>query len=363
MNVTPRARKTKKGFSIYLDVYHKGVRRYKTLYKEVSFKDKRSYLNRAEVTANEMMQYELLRYDDNNILTHKSEESFTSFLDYYMGQYHRQDYRVIKAVIVKFKNFINSPDIKFSEIDSQLLDDFRYYLRNSAGLRGESVQSYCQRFKKILKYACDKKYLHKQLYTDFKSIRNHEITKKEVLRHEEIMSLYNYTSPNEEVKKAFLFACYSGLGLAEIKRLRWKNIVDNKFHISRSKTGTIISLELSELAVKIIGQRKSDDEFVFDLINKNTLQNFSGTTINNMLNRWLKTLKINKKLTFYCARHTFANLFLNVDTNNEYNTESKIFLLSKALGHRRLETTKRYIYNYYQNVHALTRQLDNQKPS
>ena len=60
---------------------------------------------------------------------------------------------------------------------------------------------------------------------------------------------------------------------------------------------------------------------------------------NQKVNEYLKTIaencNINKKLTFHCARHTFAT---TVTLSNNVPIES----VSKMLGHRSIKTTQHY---------------------
>ena len=56
--------------------------------------------------------------------------------------------------------------------------------------------------------------------------------------------------------------------------------------------------------------------------------------MNNQLQKWVTDAGIGKKITFHCARHTFATLQLSMDTD--------IYTVSKLLGHRHLKTTEIY---------------------
>lgn len=62
------------------------------------------------------------------------------------------------------------------------------------------------------------------------------------------------------------------------------------------------------------------------------LCNTSNTNAN--LQRWVNAAGINKKITFHCARHTFAVMMLDLGTD--------IYTTSKLLGHRNITTTQIY---------------------
>jgi site-specific recombinase XerD len=56
--------------------------------------------------------------------------------------------------------------------------------------------------------------------------------------------------------------------------------------------------------------------------------------VNNELLKWVQAAGIKKKITFHCARHTFATLQLTVGTD--------LYTLSKLLGHTDIKTTQIY---------------------
>jgi site-specific recombinase XerD len=52
------------------------------------------------------------------------------------------------------------------------------------------------------------------------------------------------------------------------------------------------------------------------------------------LQQWVMNAEIRKKITFHCARHSFATIQLELDTD--------IYTISKMLGHKELRTTQIY---------------------
>ena len=53
-----------------------------------------------------------------------------------------------------------------------------------------------------------------------------------------------------------------------------------------------------------------------------------------MLKTWIKNAGINKKITFYCARHTFGTLVCRVSGNQK--------VVAQAMGHKSTRFTDRY---------------------
>ena len=56
--------------------------------------------------------------------------------------------------------------------------------------------------------------------------------------------------------------------------------------------------------------------------------------VNRIIGQWVRSAGINKKITFHCARHSFAVMMLDIGTD--------IYTVSKLLGHRELSTTQIY---------------------
>lgn len=117
----------------------------------------------------------------------------------------------------------------------------------------------------------------------------------------------------------------------DIKSLRWGQIeqVENGYRIgfTQKKTSVPEYLPISEQALALCGDRKSDNRLVFE-----GLQDPSW--INRPLAQWVKQAGITKHITFHCARHTFATLQITNGTD--------IYTVSKMLGHTNVRTTQIY---------------------
>lgn len=94
------------------------------------------------------------------------------------------------------------------------------------------------------------------------------------------------------------------------------------------KTRQIIYLPLSDAARRFIPERgeKGADDLVFDLPKRITTQMDIRT--------WVKRAGIAKKISFHCARHTFATLALTQGAD--------LYSISKLLGHTNIATTQIY---------------------
>ena len=95
----------------------------------------------------------------------------------------------------------------------------------------------------------------------------------------------------------------------------------------QKKTKGFEYLDISDQAVKYLGERGKPDERVFIGLKYSAWHNMA-------LQRWCMDAGINKTITFHCGRHTFAVLQLSLGT--------EIYTVSKLLGHKELKTTEVY---------------------
>lgn len=135
----------------------------------------------------------------------------------------------------------------------------------------------------------------------------------------------------KDVRSAFLFSCFCGLRLCDIKNLQWKHIkAVNKtpmVEIYQQKTSEPLYLPLSDAAVKNLPPRADREEFVFTLP--------SHGIVNKHIHRWTEAAGITDcNITFHTARHTFATLNLTAGVD--------LYTVSKLLDHTEIRTTQIY---------------------
>nr|WP_262494703.1 site-specific integrase [Flavobacterium davisii] len=164
-----------------------------------------------------------------------------------------------------------------------------------------------------------------------KGIKEKE-SNRQYLTLDELQKLVKTDCDYPIMKDAFIFSSLTGLRFSDIKLLKWKNITydsQNGYIIkfTQQKTKGVENLPISEQAIRIIGERKHDDEFVFSNL-------IYSAYHNKILHRWIEKAGIDKHITFHCGRHSFATLQLTMNTD--------IYTVSKLLGHRHLKTTEIY---------------------
>jgi integrase len=267
-------------------------------------------------------------------------KAFKPFAESYLNKYTKKNINTVRGAINMFYAFAGEA-ITMQQITPTLMEDFMDYLKDSH-LTGETPHNYWSKFKMVLRRAKKEGYF-RELPTDgiiFKG-REERNLRKQILDDDDLRVLKATRCGNDQVKRAFIFACFTGLGMAEIRNLKWGDIHQGRLYASREKTGTDIGKKLSPTALEMIGTPGHKEDFVFDI-------HISDTAVNKNIRNWVKRANLNKDITFYCARHTFAVLTLNTGAN--------LKTVADLMGHTKVETTARYL-NYLKG--AQDKAIDN----
>ncbi|WP_317619666.1 site-specific integrase [Chryseobacterium sp. D764] len=167
-----------------------------------------------------------------------------------------------------------------------------------------------------------------------------KVVERPYLSKEKIQAIYEKEFASDrlsQVRDIFLFSCYTGLAYVDVKKLSKSHVnigIDGYQWIftHRQKTDTSIRIPLLPLAQELILKYEDHPECV----NSDVLfPVLSNQKMNSYLKEIVSVCGINKDLTFYIARHTFAT---TVTLSNGVPIES----VSKMLGHTNIKTTQHY---------------------
>ena len=157
----------------------------------------------------------------------------------------------------------------------------------------------------------------------FSYIRRERVyTKREFLDIDEL-HLVEQAFLCDPVGRAFLFSCYTGLRLGDIRKLTPLQIENGYLSYTQSKTKSPERIRLPNCALKLA---IVTEPVCFPIPAYKTLRKrLQGLCAAN---------GIHKHITFHCARHTFATLQITLGTD--------IYTVSKLLGHASVATTQIY---------------------
>jgi len=236
-------------------------------------------------------------------------------------------------------DFCKGKDVALENVDDRFLESFKEYLLTCKSRKGKgatklhqnSVLSYFNKVRAALREAYQGRMIKENPATRVKSIKSAE-THRQFLTFEELQQLAKTPCELPILKKAFLFSAYTGLRFSDVKALRWENVkyseADGWFlQFTQKKTKGAEILPVSEQAVRLLGDKGKPEAEIFASLDYSAWNNLK-------LREWVIAAGITKKITFHCARHSFATLQLSMNTD--------IYTVSKLLGHRHLKTTEIY---------------------
>lgn len=254
-----------------------------------------------------------------------------------------------------FKTKFGRNDLVLSMVDYSLLSSFDLYLKAELMLKPNTALTYHKHLKKVLNTAIAMNLLSVNPYSSFKVTRNE--THRDyltVLELNQIRSKDIRTSRMELVRDVFVFACYTGLGYAELSKLsnthvQYGNDNGEWIVIDRNKTNIRCRIPLLPQAKAILQKYENFP------VNRNR-EKLLPVNSNQKMNEYLKELAgicgINKNLSMHVARHTFAT---SVTLSNGVPIET----VSKMLGHNSLKTTQIYARIVDSRISEDMRRLNN----
>lgn len=235
--------------------------------------------------------------------------------------------------------FLGGKDLPLEKVDDRFLEAFKEYIltckqrkgKSSVKLNANTAQSYFNKIRAALREAYQNRMIKENPCLRVKSVKSAE-SHREFLTFEELQRLAKTEFEIPVMKKAFLFSALTGLRYSDIKALTWGNINYSEqngwsLKFTQKKTKGSETLPVSEQAIKLLGERKDNNAIVFESLKY-------SAWINKKICGWVSDAGIEKKITFHCARHSFATIQLSMDTD--------IYTVSKLLGHRHLKTTEIY---------------------
>lgn len=130
----------------------------------------------------------------------------------------------------------------------------------------------------------------------------------------------------EEARRAFLFACWTGLRISDIRTLEWKNIDGGKIRLVMHKTAQIVEVPLHPMAMAQL--EANEEKLVFPKVGK------TKTNCITYFDRWAADAGVDKKIGWHTARRTFATLAVEAGVDQ--------YVISKLLGHTSIRHTATY---------------------
>lgn len=342
------------------------------IYKEIL-----AYQNKAIQVIDNLPIFTFSKFEEMYFENRDAADSVSYGFEKYINEL-RDENRIGTAVSYECaKGSINSfrKDLKFADITPALLKKYENWMLENNKSR-TTIGIYLRSLRTIFNRAN----IDKSLYPFGEGKNKYPIptgkNTKKALTLEEISKIFHYKAPGKSMADMakdywiFIYLC-NGLNVKDLCLLKRKNIQGNVLYYERAKTkrkknnGEAITVSLKPQAKAIIskwGQLSvSPETYIFPHLQKGMTAETERKiiqqvtkNINKYMKRIVKELGINKEVTTYFARHSFATILRNSGASTEF--------ISEALGHSSLKTTKSYLAGFEQEtIHKTTDVLTNFK--
>ena len=238
--------------------------------------------------------------------------------------------------------YLGRRSLPLDDIDRQLMQDFEQWLQHHGKCRNTS-SAYLRSLKALFNRAVDAGLTAER--NPFRRVfTGNAHTVKRGLSRSEFKRLLACDMSNDRQRVAidiFLFSVtVCGMPFVDVAHLRWSQIKDGRLFCRRRKTGECLSVQLEPEAKEILRryEGRGTDGYVFPVLTQgddDKAYHNALSRYNRRLRRWGQKAGLQRHLTSYVARHTWAS------QANENNIP--IAVISQGLTHTNLRTTTNYI--------------------
>ena len=237
-------------------------------------------------------------------------------------------------------------DISISTITEDLFEEYRFFFKKR-GLKGTTINNYLCWLSRLMFRAVSQRIIR---YNPFEHAKYEKEEKKiRFLQKSEVAKLATMKMNDSEAELArlmFVFSCFTGLAIADMKHLLYNHIqtaADGRKYIrkERQKTKVEFIVPLHPIAEAIIrhcweeqeindGQqtvKEKGETLIFP-------RECSRSVIDTKLSIVGKACGIKERLSFHMARHTFGTMSLSAGIPIES--------IAKMMGHASISSTQIY---------------------
>ncbi len=261
-----------------------------------------------------------------------------SFIEYFKEHAHKKNARY-EQTFIHFNRFTGGK-CTFGEINIELCNKFLEYLHTTSQvihtkrkLHPNSIASYWSAFLGTL-HAAHRDRKIKENPCPYLERAESIPTDRVGLSADELITLAETPCEVPVLKRAFLFACLTGLRKSDIKALTWEMIqpeADGTPYVTirMQKTKQIIHNPIGDEALELIRLADKCAGLIFP--------DFKDNMTQTALKQWLGAAGITKNITFHSSRHTYCSLQLGAGTDSR--------TVQTLVGHKNLATTQGYLDN------------------
>ena len=323
---------------LYLDIYQGGVRKWESLHITLSDDKKQNKeLYRLAEVCRSKREAQLLAGEWDIKTDGTGRVSLIAYLNSYKERHKNQ--RAFNALIHHVERYTNGAAVQIGQVTSKWVEDFQATLLKSEKSNGESLsQSSVASYMKLLRAVFRKATAEGTISRDpTASVALAKVIDPEMvfLGMDELRRLADTipeTDYGKEVRRAFLFSCFTGLRVSDMESLTWGMVERDPPQIIRRQTKTqfTVYIPLNKSAQSLIfdGETHEPEKTVFNLSEGERWTSY------HVMKKWAGDAGITKKIGWHTARRTFATLTLGHGAD--------AVTVARLLGHTGLGQVMRY---------------------
>jgi site-specific recombinase XerD len=277
---------------------------------------------------------------------------FFPFVDYVVKNLKDSNRKKTASILLtsqkSFERFLCGQDIFIDRIDNDLMRKYENWLRD-AGTMKNTVSCYMRALRSVYNQAV-KQGLTAQRNPFANIFTRIDKTVKRAVNEDVIVRLKNMDlSSHKELslsRDLFMFSFYMrGISFVDMANLRKNNLKNGYIVYFRSKTRQMLTVKLEACMQEIISLYESQtiDDYLLPIYTAQNRDNASQLRNHNKrLKRISDLLGLDKSLSSYVTRHSWATLALRKGISIE--------VISESMGHEHETTTRIYLASLGQSV-------------
>ena len=268
---------------------------------------------------------------------------------------------LMNCTATSIEKFQNKRDIQFENVTVKYLEKYENTMRSN-GLSLSTIGMYTRNIRTVYNEAIRAGFINREHYPfgrdGYQPPRGRNV--KKALTPAEIATLAKYplADPRPQFyRDLWLFSFFSnGMNIKDIAQLRNENIDEQTIIFVRAKTERESRKNLENVVVPLTGplrkiiskwRNKNLDtkQYLFPILNQHMtpLEQYKQVQlvvgyVNDVMKSIATAIGLNKPVTTYVARHSFASLLKRSGAPVEF--------ISESLGHKNVNTTKSYLADF-----------------
>lgn len=250
------------------------------------------------------------------------------------------------------KKFNAGTNLRFNEINYAYLSKFENHLRSRGGTSG-GISVRMRSIRTVFNVAIARDRISSEIYPfhKYKISKLKSRSNKKALDISEVNRIFDMDMTDHlnlvDSRNYFLFSFYTrGMNFADMLKLKWEDVKSDSISYTRSKTKGNFNIKILPPVQKILDYYRANSfgtQYVFPILLKDGMTpvqiEYRKAKTLTKFNRDLKEIaaicEIDKPVTSYVARHSFANCLKQKGVATD--------IISESMGHQNLAVTQAYL--------------------